>query len=111
MLMQLLKKKREKDGDNALAELSALPQHEDLILAIKHNKFGGFCLQANELEKAETHFTKALEVIKDKYKLPFSNALMNLGNMYGQKRDYKQAIVYYEKALLASPYNPNNKNI
>jgi len=24
---------------------------------------------------------------------------MNLGNLYGQKRDYKEAIVYYLKAL------------
>lgn len=49
MLMQLLKKKREKDGDVTLEELTTIPEHEDLILAIKHNKFGGFCLQANDL--------------------------------------------------------------
>lgn len=35
---------------------------------------------------------------------------MNLGNLYGQKRDYKQAIVHYANALQISPHNPaNNK--
>lgn len=34
---------------------------------------------------------------------------MNLGNLYGQKKDYKQAIVHYLKVLELSPHNPNTK--
>lgn len=56
-------------------------------------------MQADDLEKAFTHFTKALDIIEGKYKLVISNIYMNLGNLYGQKRDYKQAIVHYLKVL------------
>lgn len=73
MLMQLLKRKREKDGDDLLAELISKPQYQDLSIALKHNQFGGFCLQANDLDKAENHFIKSKEVISDKYKIPYSN--------------------------------------
>ena len=73
VLIQLLKKKREKDGDDLLGQLISNPEYEDMSLALKHNKFGGFCLQADDLEKAHTHFNKALEVLRDKYKLPVSN--------------------------------------
>jgi tetratricopeptide (TPR) repeat protein len=34
---------------------------------------------------------------------------MNLGNLYGQRRDYKQAIQHYLKVLEISPHNPTNK--
>lgn len=60
MLVQLLKKKREKDADDLLAEIASKSEHEDLIIAIKHNQFGGFCLQADDLDKAYNHFNKAL---------------------------------------------------
>lgn len=33
---------------------------------------------------------------------------MNIGNLWGQRRDYKQAITHYLKVLELSPYNPVN---
>jgi hypothetical protein len=46
-----LKRKREKDGDELLAQL-ILDGCEDLGTALKHNQFGGFCLQAEDIDKA-----------------------------------------------------------
>lgn len=86
------------------------PEYEDLGIAIKHNQFGGFCLQAEDLDKAHTHFTKALETIRDKYLIPVSNIEMNLGNLYGQKRNYEESIKHYLKAIEISPHNIANKN-
>lgn len=33
---------------------------------------------------------------------------MNLGNLWGQRRDYKRAIEHYARAIEESPYNPKN---
>lgn len=63
MLAKLLKKKREKDADVELSELLHLKEAEELVQGINHNKFGGFCLKANNVEKAETHLLKAKEII------------------------------------------------
>ena len=90
--MKLLKRKREKDGDALLKALMSEPTSEELLSAFKHNQFGGFCLQANDLEKSEKHLFQAYEIMYEKWKIPTSNILMNLGNLYGQKRDYKKAI-------------------
>lgn len=109
--MQLLKKKREKDANQLLNQIVTNPEREDLVIALKHNQFGGFCLQADDLEKALPHFEKALAVVEEKYKLPMSNAHMNIGNVYGQKRDYKRAIEYYVQAIEKSPHNPINSKI
>ena len=108
MLRQLIKRKREKDSDVMFEQLMTLPEHEDLVLAIKHNKFGGFLLNANDIDKADEHFNKSADVIRGKYKIPYSNIEMNLGNLWGQRRDYKKAIEQYERVLQVSPYNPDN---
>lgn len=34
----------------------------------------------------------------------FSNVYMNLGNLYGQKRQYKKAIEFYEKVISNAPF-------
>ena len=60
------------------------------------------------MDKAEDHFKKSADVVKDKYKLPYSNIEMNMGNLWGQRREYRKAIEYYEKVLEVSPYNPAN---
>jgi tetratricopeptide (TPR) repeat protein len=78
-------------------------------LALKHNTFGGFCLQAGDLEKANSHFIKAKEIICDKYKIPFSNYEINMGNLEGQKKNYKSSAEHYENAIEISPYNTKNK--
>jgi hypothetical protein len=46
-------------------------------------------LQAGDLDKALSHFTKANEVICDKYKIPFSNFEASMGSLEGQKKNYK----------------------
>jgi Flp pilus assembly protein TadD len=57
---------------------------------LKHNKFGAFCLQANNVDKAEEHLNKARELIESKY--PFSNVYMNIANVYAQRKDYAKAV-------------------
>ena len=52
MLAKLLKRKREKDADLELNSLLSEKYAEDLVLGLNHNKFGGFCLKANNVEKA-----------------------------------------------------------
>jgi hypothetical protein len=64
-----------------LNHLTSQPKYEDLSLAIKHNKFGGFCLQAGDLDKALNHFIKAKEIICDKYKITFSNFEAQMGRL------------------------------
>ena len=84
---------------------NAIGNDEEMLDGFRHNKFGAFCLQANDLEKAEKHLLKAKEIIELKY--PFSNVYMNLGNLWAQKKDYQKAIDFYEKVLEISPHkNP-----
>lgn len=33
---------------------------------------------------------------------------MNIGNFYGQKRDYHNAIKFYEQVINVSPHDKNN---
>jgi len=61
-----------------------------LLAAFKHYKFGAFCVQGSDLERAEEHLHKAGAVFEEKY--PFSNYHMNLGNVWAQRKDYKKAI-------------------
>lgn len=39
-----------------------------------------------------------------------SNVEMNLGNLYGQRRNYQESIKHYLKAIEISPHNPANKD-
>ena len=64
--------------------------NEDLILGLKHNKFGAFCLQSCSLQKAEEHLIKAKNLIEKT--LPFSNVYMNLGNLEAQRKNTEKAI-------------------
>lgn len=99
-MRQLVKKKKEKEIDDKLVAL--IEKYADLKKGIAHNKFGCVCLTANMLEKCEQHFENA-EKLVSKY-VQFSNIYMNWGNYYGQKRDYKKAIEYYQKTLEMSPF-------
>jgi len=52
---------------------------KDLFVGYNHNRFGSFCLQASQLDKAEDHLIKAKNLIEKKF--VFSNVYMNLGNL------------------------------
>ena len=71
-----------------------IQNEEEVISAFKAHKFGAFCLQASDLERAERGIKKGLEVIEKRFGI-FTNAYMNLGNLEAQKKDYKKAIEYY----------------
>ncbi len=79
---------------------------EQLKLAISHNKFGGLCLKAGAVDKAISHFQKALEAVVN---LAFTNVYQNLGNAYAQKKDIETAVKYYNIVIEFSPYNPSNQ--
>ena len=64
---------------------------EEVISAFKAHKFGAFCLQASDIERAERSLLKGKEGVEKKFPI-FTNAYMNLGNLYDQKKDYKKAI-------------------
>jgi tetratricopeptide (TPR) repeat protein len=80
-----------------------------LALSLKHSTFGGFCLEANEFEKAEKHLIKSKEIITDKYKIPYSNFEYNMGNLESQRKNYQGAVDRYLQAIDISPHNPNSK--
>jgi hypothetical protein len=48
-----------------------LQEDKDLLVGYSHHKFGAFCLQANDLAKAEEHFLKAKELLGKRF--VFSN--------------------------------------
>ena len=61
MLAKLLRGKRETEADRLLEEIIA--KEEETINAFKACKFGAFCLQASDLERAERSITKGKEDI------------------------------------------------
>jgi tetratricopeptide (TPR) repeat protein len=74
-------------------------------VGFNHNRYGAFCLQAANIEKAQEHLLKAKDIIAKRF--VFTNVLMNLGNLKAQKRDYQKAIEFYEQVIKLSPHaNP-----
>lgn len=72
----------------------------------RQNKFGAFCLQAGDLERAEKHLNGAFDILGKVYK-PFTNYYMNIGNFWAQKRDYVKAIEFFDLVIKESPHaNP-----
>jgi hypothetical protein len=88
LLNKIWKKKRQKDADTEFEALLSEKESEELLQAMQHNKFGGFCLAADKIEKAEKHLTTAKDIITGKWKIPATNIEMNLGNLQGQKKNY-----------------------
>lgn len=80
-----------------------LTKHPLIGKPLLHNRFGCYCLQANFLEKAKNHFTKALALIDNK--TFFTNIYQNFGNVFAQERKYDEAIKYYQMVIDFSPFN------
>lgn len=74
-----------------------------MIEAFKVNKFGAFCLQASDLERAEKLLNKGKDIIEKRFGI-FTNCYMNIGNLWAQRKDYQKAIDNYEKVLELSPH-------
>ncbi len=86
----------------------AIQNEEETVNAFKMNKFGAFCLQAGDLERAEKLLLKGQEIIEKKFGI-FTNCYMNLGNLWAQRKDYQKAIDNYEKVIQLSPHrNPKD---
>lgn len=64
-------------------------------------KTGRYFLKLKNSTKAEEYFTKA----GTEYK--YAPALIELGNMYFEKKDYEKARQYYQSILDNEPENPN----
>lgn len=47
---------------------------------------------------------KAKEIITKNLGIPATNVEMNIGNLFGQMKDYKQSIVHYLNVIKESPY-------
>lgn len=106
LLTKLLRNRREEEADRMLEE--AIAKEEEIINAFKANKFGAFCLQAGDLERAEKLLLKGQEIIEKRFGI-FTNCYMNLGNLWAQKKNYQQAIDHYEKVITLSPHrNPKD---
>lgn len=71
--------------------------------ALQHNKFASILFQADKLDAALSHYTKALEICTA-IGLPYSNLYQNLGNLHAQKKEYEKARDYFLKVLEVSPY-------
>ncbi|KRX07220.1 hypothetical protein PPERSA_00377 [Pseudocohnilembus persalinus] len=81
--------------------------NDTLQKSILHNKFGSFCFQGKGFLKAEYDYVQAIKLAKKAGNFSISNSYMNLGNCYGQMKDYEKAIKAYKKAIEFSPYNQN----
>lgn len=75
---------------------------KDIVLAIKHNKFGGICLRAGQVEKSIHHFKKALELVPDG--VVFSNAIVNMANAYVDLKQKDEAAALFQQAIDVSPH-------
>ena len=82
----------------------------DFDLNLKRNKFGAACLKANHLDKAEKLLQIAIKECEE-LNIPFTNAYMNLGNVYAQMKNYPKAIEYFLKVIHESPHNEENKGL
>ena len=86
----------------------AIVNEQQLINGFKVHKFGAFCLQASDLERAQKLLLKAQEIVEKRFGI-FTNCYMNMGNLWAQRKDYKKAIEFYEKVIELSPHrNPKD---
>lgn len=88
--------KRERDAEEKLEETAAADPN--LLTGFKHYKYGSFCLQAGDIERAESNLLKAKVLIEPVFQ-PFTNLYMNLGNIEAQKKNYQGAIDNYQKVI------------
>jgi tetratricopeptide (TPR) repeat protein len=75
-------------------------------LSIVANQLGAIALKAGSFERAESLLTKSLDKLNDA--LPYSHLLYNLGNLFMAKKDHLKALLFYSRALKASPYRHCN---
>ena len=69
-------------------------------LAYKHNMMASLFLRSNKFPKAEEHYLKAVHEA-EKTGLPYSNALVNLGNLFSQKRSTSSPKLIISKRSVA----------
>lgn len=74
---------------------------EKMAQAMGETRIAYRYLQARELNKAEQHARRALEIAPD-----MNAALRTLGMIYVQRGQFDQSILLLEKALNGDPYNP-----
>lgn len=72
--------------------------------SLQHNKFASVLFQADKLDAALDHYTKALKIAED-IGLPFSNLLQNIGNVYAQRKEYALAKDFFLRVLTVSPWS------
>jgi tetratricopeptide (TPR) repeat protein len=70
----------------------------NLLTGFKHYKYGSFCLQAGDIERAEPNLLKAKALIEPVFDT-FTNLYMNLGNIEAQRKNYQGAIDHYERVI------------
>lgn len=73
-----------------------------------YNVLGVICLSENKLDSSAQYFVrciKALQAENDLGKIPYVNN--NIGNIYLDKEDYRQALVYFDKAYRGFDTNDN----
>jgi tetratricopeptide (TPR) repeat protein len=80
---------------------------DDMQLCLKQNKFASVLFKADRLDMAETRFIATLQ-LADSIGLLYTNLCQNLANLYAQKKDYSQALNYYQRVIDESPHNPQN---
>lgn len=80
---------------------------DDMQTCLKQNKFASILFRADKLEMAETRFLSTLQ-LADSIGLLYTNLCQNLANLYAQKKDYSQALTYYQRVINESPHNCQN---
>jgi len=110
-----------KDFDNALDNLleceKIIEQHQDKnksAFAVCYNNIGEIYILQNDLNKAEPYFRKALKII-EKAQDDINHARIvyfGVGLFESQRGHYKDALIYYKKALeIIQKINKNHPDI
>lgn len=87
------------DGRKPMPSQSMDP--ERMASAMNETRMGEQYLRANQLDKAESHARKALEIWPN-----MNSAMRLLGVVYTHRGQFDQAIAVLEKALGDAPFNP-----
>ena len=83
-----------KESEEQYLKAINIKEATDETLHNAHNNYGALLLDMKEFDQAIENLKKAIE-LDDSAAEPFNN----IGNAYREKENYKEALIYYEKAI------------
>ena len=93
-----------KESEEQYLKAININEATDETLHNAHNNYGALLLDMKEFDLAIENLKKAIE-LDDSAAEPFNN----IGNAYREKENYKEALIYYEKAI--EKFSSEQKNL